>query len=111
MVSNVNPTASKLLEQIKRLSTQRPEKEYKPLDFKNDTMNNRPDHIKMHKGAELLSRIEKMQKKNDMPIQGAETIQKEVFRKNIQTSELSESLNTKNNLHRKPVGSFLDMYL
>ncbi len=111
MVNNVNPTASKLLEQIKRLSTQTPKKECKHLDFKNDVMNNRPNHINTHKGAELLGHIEKIQKKNDMLIQTAENIQKEVFGKNIQTSEWSESLNTKNNLRRRHVGSFLDIYL
>lgn len=111
MVNNVNPTASKLLEQIKRLSTQTTKKEGKPLDFKNDVMNNRTDRINSHKGAELLNHIEKIQKKNDMSIQALENTKKEILGKNVQTPEWPKSVSSTNTPRRESVGSFLDIYL
>jgi len=111
MVNNVNPSASKLLEQIKRLSTPTTKKEGKPLDFKNDVMNNRTNNINTLKGTNLLNTIEKIQKKNDIPIQTVENIKKEAVGKNIQTSEWSKPVNAENKVRREPVGSFLDIYL
>jgi hypothetical protein len=111
MVNNVNPTASKLLEQIKRLSTHTTNPEGKPLNFKNDVMSNRTRDINSRKGAELLNHIEKIQKKNGVSIQALDNTKKEILGKNVQTTELPKTGSAPNNLRREPVGSFLDVYL
>lgn len=111
MVNNVNPTASKLLEQIKRLSTPTTRKEGNHIDFKNDVMNNRTNNVNTLKGANLLNTIERIQKKNEIPAQPIENTKNEITGKNIQAVNWPKPVNTEKNLARGPVGSFLDIYL
>ncbi len=111
MVNNVNPTASKLLEQIKRLSIPQTSKNDNSIDFKKDVMNKRTNTIDAHKGANLLNAIEKIQKKNDVAIQSLENIKKASTEKNIQTIERPIHINTGKNIRREALGSFLDIYL
>ncbi|MFN3533218.1 MAG: hypothetical protein ACK41Q_12030 [Candidatus Brocadia sp.] len=108
MVNNVNPSASKLLEQIKRLSVHTTQKEINHLDFSKDVLNNRTDNILKGKN---LSNSGRVQGKNEMSNHLAEEIKREPTGKNIQIPERSKPSSTGTNLRRKPVGSFLDIYL
>ncbi|NUO07995.1 MAG: hypothetical protein HUU08_04825 [Candidatus Brocadia sp.] len=111
MINNVNPATSKLFEQIKRLSTPPPGKEDNHIDFENDAMKNCTHNVNSPKGANLLNTIERIQKKNDIPIQTLENTNKEGTGKNIQTSEWPKPINAEKNIRKEPVGSFLDIYL
>lgn len=110
MVNNVNPSASKLLEQIKRLSAGTTQKENNHLDFRKEVLNNRTHNINIHKGTNL-SNLEKIQKKNDVSIQLIEDSKRKPSGKDIQTVVQSKPVNTEKNLRKEPVGSFLDIYL
>lgn len=111
MVNNVNPSASRLLEQIKRLSAQEAKKEVNHIDFKNDVMNNCTNNVSALKRANLLNNIEKIQKKNDIPIQVSENAKNPTPGYNVQISEGSKAIHSKNNSRKEPIGSFLDIYV
>lgn len=108
MVNNVNPSASKLLEQIKRLSTHTTQKETNHLDFRKDVLNNRTDPI--HKGTNL-SKPERIQVENEVYNPLTEDIKRELTWKNVRIPERSRPVSTETNLRREAVGSFLDIYL
>ncbi|MBE7445167.1 MAG: hypothetical protein HS132_07930 [Planctomycetia bacterium] len=111
MVNNVNPSASRLLEQIKRLSVHTTKKEVNHIDFKNDVMNNRSNNVTALKRSNLLDNIEKIQKKNEVSIQISENVKNPTPRYNVQNSEWPKVINTKNNQRKEPIGSFLDIYV
>ncbi len=111
MVNNVNPSASRLLEQIKRLSAQEAKKDVNHIDFKNDVMNNRTNNVSALKRANLLNNIEKIQKKNDIPIQVSENVKNATSVYNVQTSEWPKAIHEKNINRKEPIGSFLDIYV
>ncbi|MCF6154867.1 MAG: hypothetical protein E3K36_06350 [Candidatus Brocadia sp.] len=110
MVNNINPSASKLLEQIKRLSAGATQKENNHLDFKKEVLDNHTHNINILKGTNL-SNLEKIQKKNDVSIQLVEDSKRKSSGKDIQTVKQPNLANTEKNLRRELVGSFLDIYL
>ena len=111
MVNNINPTTSKLLDQIKRLSTHTTKKEGNHIDFKDDIINNKASNTRELKTTNLLNSIEKIQKKINIPTQPVEDIKMEIYSKSIQTSEWSKFMDTPKNNQEEPLGSFLDVYL
>lgn len=111
MVNNVNPPALRLLEQIKRLSAHTAKKEVNQIDFKNDLMNNSTNNVTALKRANLLNNIEKIQKKNDIPIQVSGNVKNPPPGYNVQTSEWPKAINTQSNNRKEPIGSFLDIYV
>lgn len=111
MVNNINPTASKLLEEIKRLSTQTTKKEGNHIDFKNNVLNTHSHTAKELKRTDLLNSIERIQRKGNIPIQATENIKREIFTKNAQTSEWTKVADAPKKHRRESLGSFLDIYL
>ncbi|MEP9411803.1 MAG: hypothetical protein HRF42_10450 [Candidatus Brocadia sp.] len=101
MINNVNPSASRLLEQIKRLSMHTTQKEMNPPAFRKDVLNNRTYSIP--KGTNL-SNTERVLKRNEAYNHLTEG-------ENVQMLERLRPLNAETNLRREPVGSFLDIYL
>lgn len=110
MVNNVNPSASKLLEQIKRLSGDTTQKEKNRLDFRKDVLNNRATNINIFKGTNLPN-LEKIQKKNNISIHVVEDSKRQPSGKDIRTIEQFKPVNTGKNHRIESVGSFLDIYL
>ena len=111
MVNDVTPAASKLLEQIKRLSTQTNKKETAGLDFKNDVMNNRTNDIQnVSKGIHSQT-VEKIHKKSEVFVQTFKNVTQGDTAKNIQTTGIADPLTIEKTKRRKPLGSFLDIYL
>lgn len=111
MVNGVTPAASKLLEQIKRLSTQATKKETIGLDFENDVMNNRTDDIKNVFKCIHSQTVEKIQKKSEVFAQTVKNVTQGDTAKNIQTTGISDPLTLEKRKRREPLGSFLDIYI
>ncbi|MBM4064301.1 MAG: hypothetical protein FJ266_01440 [Planctomycetes bacterium] len=111
MVNGVTPAASKLLEQIKKLSTQTNNKETPGLDFKNDVMNNRTDDIKNVFKSIHSQTAERIQKKSEVFAQTVKNVTLGENAKNIQTTGITDPLDIEKRKRRKPLGSFLDTYL
>ena len=111
MVNDVTPAASKLLDQIKRLSTQTNKKEINNLDFKNDVMNARTNDIKNITKGINSQNTEKIQKKSEVFAHTVKNVAQENTGRNIQTMEIPESLNIEKRKYKEPLGSFLDIYL
>ncbi len=111
MVNDVTPAASKLLEQIKKLSIQTNKKETAGLDFKNDVMNNRTNDIKNVSKDIHSQTIEKAQKKSEVFAQTFKNVTQGDTTKNIQTTGIADPLTIEKTKRRKPLGSFLDIYL
>ena len=88
MVNGATPAASKLLEQIKRLSTQTTKKETIGLDFKNDVMNNRTNDIKNVSKSIHSQTVEKIQKKVKFLHRQSKTLQWETQRRTFKRREL-----------------------
>ena len=74
-------------------------------------MNNRTNNVSALKRANLLNNIEKIQKKNHIPIQVSENAKNPTPGYNVQISEASKAINSKNNSRKEPIGSFLDIYV
>ena len=111
MVNDVTPAASKLLEQIRRLSTQTTKKETTGLDFKNDVMNNRTNDIKnVSKGIHSQT-VEKIQKKSEVFAQTVKNVTQGDTAKNTQTTGIADPLTIEKRKRREPIGSFLDIYI
>ncbi len=104
MVNSVNPSASKLLEQIKRLSAPTTQKKTNHLDFKKDALNNHSHNIHLLNSGNI-------QKKNEASNLPTDDIKKELAGKNIQMLERSRAVCSETVLLKEPVGSFLDIYL
>lgn len=111
MVNGVTPAASKLLEQIKKLSTQTNKKETTSLDFKNDVMNNRANDIKNVFKSIHSQTVEKIQKKSEVFAQTINNVTQGNTAKNIQTTGIADPLTIEKRKRREPLGSFLDTYL
>jgi hypothetical protein len=111
MVNGVTPAASKLLEQIKRLSTQTNKNETPGLDFKNDVMNNRANDIKNVFKSIHSQTVEKIQKKTEVFAQTVKNVTQGDTAKNIQTTGIADPLTLEKRKRREPLGSFLDTYL
>ncbi|HHT9109052.1 MAG TPA: hypothetical protein ACFYD9_10445 [Candidatus Wunengus sp. YC64] len=111
MVNGVTPAASKLLEQIKRLSTQTTKKETPLLDFKNDVMNNRTNDIKNVFKSIHSQTVEKIQKKSEIFAQTVKNVTQGDTAKNIQTTGIVDPLTIEKRKRREPLGSFLDIYM
>ncbi|GEM_PF-2659260 len=111
MVNDVTPAASKLLEQIRRLSAPTAQKEGNGLDFKKDVMNALTNTVQNTPG-DLPSRpIEKIQKKGEIFVQTAKNISQENTARNTQMVEVSGTSNVEKKMRREPLGSLLDTYL
>jgi len=111
MVNDVTPAASKLLEQIRRLSAPTAQKEGSSLDFKKDVMNALTNTVQNTPG-DLPSRpIEKVQKKSEMFVQTAKNISQENTARNVQMVEVSGTSNVEKKMRREPLGSLLDTYV
>jgi len=111
MVNDVTPAASKLLEQIKRLSTQTNKKEINSRDFENEVKNVRMNNIKnIPKGSDSEN-IEKIQKKSEVFAQTFKNVTQGDTAKNIQTTGIADPLTIEKTKRRKPLGSFLDIYI
>jgi len=111
MVNDVTPAASKLLEQIKRLSTQTTKKEINSRDFENEVKNVRMNNIKnIPKGSDSEN-IEKIQKKSEVFAQTFKNVTQGDTAKNIQTTGIADTLTIEKTKRRKPLGSFLDIYI
>jgi len=111
MVNDVTPAASKLLEQIKRLSTQTTKKEINSRDFENEVKNVRMNNIKnIPKGSDSEN-IEKIQKKSEVFAQTFKNVTQGDTAKNIQTTGIADPLTIEKTKRRKPLGSFLDIYI
>ena len=111
MVNDVTPAASKLLEQIKRLSTQTTKKEINSRDFENEVKNVRMNNIKnIPKGSDSEN-IEKIQKKSEVFAQTVKNVTVGDTAKNIQTTGIADPLTIEKTKRRKPLGSFLDIYI
>ena len=111
MVNGVTPAASKLLEQIKRLSTQTNKKETPALDFKNDVMDNRTNDIKNVFKSIHSQTVGKIQKKSEIFAQTVKNVTVGDTAKNIQTTGIADPLTIEKTKRRKPLGSFLDIYI
>ncbi len=111
MVNGVTPAASKLLEQIKKLSTQTTKKETAGLDFKNDVMDNRTNDIKNVFKSIHSQTVEKIQKKSEIFAQTVKNVTQGDTAKNIQTTGIVDSLTIEKRKRREPLGSFLDIYM
>ncbi|MEK7806058.1 MAG: hypothetical protein AAB258_04875 [Planctomycetota bacterium] len=111
MVNDVTPAASKLLEQIKRLSTQTNKKEINSRDFENEVKNVRMDNIKnIPKGSDS-GNIEKIHKKSAVFAQTFKNVTQGDTAKNTQTTGIADPLTIEKTKRRKPLGSFLDIYI
>jgi len=107
MVSDVTPAVSKLLEQIKRLSTQTNKKEINNLDFKNEVINAQKSDIKnIH-----TQNVEKVQKKSEIFAQKVKNVTVGDTAKNIKTAGIADPLTIEKRKRREPLGSFLDIYI
>jgi len=111
MVNGVTPAASKLLEQIKRLSTQTNKKETPALDFKNDVMDNRTNDIKNVFKSIHSQTVGKIQKKSEIFAQTVKNVTQGDTAKNIQTTGIADPLTIEKRKRREPLGSFLDIYM
>ena len=111
MVNGVTPAASKLLEQIKRLSTQTNKKETPALDFKNDVMDNRTNDIKNVFKSIHSQTVGKIQKKSEIFAQKVKNVTQGDTAKNIQTTGIVDPLTIEKRKRREPLGSFLDIYM
>ena len=111
MVNGATPAASKLLEQIKRLSTQTTKKETIGIDFKNDVMNNRTNDIKNVSKSIHSQTVEKIQKKSEVFAQTVKNVTVGDTAKNIQTTGIADPLTIEKRKRREPLGSFLDIYI
>ncbi len=107
MVNNVTSPASKLLEQIQRLSAQTTRNENSHLNHKNNVNNGVNDRTNNVKG---LRTVEKTQKKAEVSTQIIEDIKKGNMERHAHISERSKSTNSEKR-YREPVGAFLDVYL
>ena len=110
MVNDVTP-ASKLLEQIKRLSTQTNKKEINSLDFENEVKNVRMDDIKNIPKGINSQNVEKIQKKSEIFAQTVKNVTQGSKVKDIQAMEVPEPLAIEKRKRKEPLGSFLDIYL
>ena len=111
MVNNINPTTSKLLEQIQRLSMHTTKKEEIHSDFKDNVINTKTYNTRALKKTNLLNSIERIQKKINIPTEPLDNIKNEVFLKSTKTSEWSKFMDMPKNNREEPLGSFLDIYL
>lgn len=111
MVNNINPTTSKLLEEIKRLSAQTTKKQGNHIDFKDSVLNDHPRTIKESKRTNLMNSIERIQRKNNIPTKTPEVFEQKIFTKNVQASEWTKVAAAPKNNRAEAVGSSLDIYL
>lgn len=114
MVNNVNSSsnspASKLLEQIKRLSAEATKKEGSYLSRKNNVISDYANNIKNLQTLEKTQKPEKIQKKIEISAQMIEDIKKENKERYIQLQEMPKQINPEKR-YREPIGTFLDVYL
>lgn len=103
MVNSVSSPASKLIEQIKRLSTEPTKNEGIYLNH-NNVINNRSNDIK---DPRIL---EKIQKKVEISTQMIEDIKKENKNMRMRLQDVPKQADSEKK-YREPVGSFLDVYL
>ncbi|KKO18740.1 MAG: hypothetical protein L3J18_01575 [Candidatus Brocadia sp.] len=111
MVNNINPTTSKLLEQIQRLSAPASKKEANQIDFKDTVISNRIRTDKELKRTDLLNSIERIQRKNNISAAPPADTKKKIFTGNTQPSEWTQFVDTQKNHRREPLGTVLDIYL
>ena len=111
MVNDVTPAVSKLLEQIKRLSTQTNKKEINILDFKNEVINAQKSDIKNISKSIHTQNVEKVQKKSEIFAQKVKNVTQGDTAKNIQTTGIADPLTIEKRKRREPLGSFLDIYI
>jgi len=111
MVNDVTPVVSKLLEQIKRLSTQTNKKEINSLDFKNEVKNAQKSDIENIPKSIHSQNVEKIQKKSEIFAQKVKNVTQGDTAKNIQTPGIADPLTIEKRRRRELLGSFLDIYL
>lgn len=111
MVNNINPTTSKLLEEIKRLSAQTTKKQGNHIDFKDSVLSDHHQTIKELKRTNLINSIERIQRKSNIPIKTPENFEQEIFAKNVHASEWTKVVAAPKNKRAEAVGSSLDIYL
>ena len=111
MVNDVTPAASKLLEQIKRLSTQTNKKEINSLDFKNEVINAQKSDIKNISKSINSQNVEKIQKRSEIFAQKVKNVTQGDTAKNTQTTGIADPLTIEKRNRREPLGSFLDIYI
>lgn len=102
MIGNVNPAASKLLEQIQRLNVNTSRKEAVHIDYKDTALGR---HTHTTKTANLQN-VEKVQAKSETRTQAIDDLLK-----NIQKLDTPKPEEVERKRYRDPVGSFLDTYL
>src|SRR3990172_2706098 len=111
MVNDVTPVVSKLLEQIKRLSTQTNKKEINSLDFKNEVKNAQKSDIENIPKSIHSQNVEKIQKKSEIFAQKVKNVTQGDTAKNVQTKGITDPLTIEKRNRREPLGSFLDIYI
>lgn len=115
MVNNVNSSstspASKLLEQIKRLSEETKKNEGIYPDRKNNSrISDYANSVKDLHMQEKMQKLEKTQKKMEVSAQMIEDIKKENKERYMQLQEAPKQTNLEKK-YREPIGTFLDVYL
>jgi len=106
MVGNINPAASRLLEQIQRLNVNASQKEDARIDFKDTALSGRTYATKNIANTTNLQNPEKVQVKSESRAQAIDDLLK-----NIQKLDASKPVEIEKRRYRDPVGSFLDTYL
>ena len=111
MVNEVTPAASKLLDQIKRLSEQTNKKGINSLVFEKEAKNARMDNVKNILKGIHSQPGEKIQKKSEIFAQTFKSVTQGDNPRDIQTMEMLDPVNLEKRRRREPVGSFLDIYV
>lgn len=111
MVNEVTPAASKLLDQIKRLSDQTNKKGINNLAFEKEAKNARMDNVKNILKGIHSQQGEKIEKKSEIFSQTFKNVTQGDKARDIPTMEMLDPVNLEKRRRREPVGSFLDIYV
>ncbi len=106
MIGNVNPAASKLLEQIQRLNVNTPKKEAVRIDYKDTALGGHTHTTKSIGNTANLQNLEKVEAKSGIRTQAIDDLLK-----NIQKLDAPKPEEVERRRYRDPVGVFLDTYL
>lgn len=112
MVEGVNASASKLLEQIRRLSAQTGNaKEVDTRNFKNEVEGSVAKNVNDVRAKVNISQMEKVSKKGDVPVLAMDGVKAGEARKSVQPTEIAHVPNVERKRYKEPLGNLLDAYL
>ncbi|MDR4507705.1 MAG: hypothetical protein MRJ65_05620 [Candidatus Brocadiaceae bacterium] len=111
MIEKTNPSATKLLEHIQRLSAQTIKKTPVQTDARSHATSNRTNHINTILKNVQGRNCEKTAAKEHMSIQKEVRLKAAGSKMNSQTGEPSPLTNLKEIPYRNRIGSFLDTYV